>query len=143
MKAERRQFECIPVAGAEAVTSLAVSSTSGLVYGSVSSGRLFAFDVDERQVVDGWEMRSGGTPLMGVPETYGIIHLTCGHDGDIYGVTRKEVFKLDVSTHRIHYLDPPPIPDLYQIVEGRPGVFYIGARGHLLEYHLKDPGHYR
>ena len=143
VKAERRQFECIPVAGAEAVTSLAVSGTSGLVYGSVSSGRLFAFDVDERQVVDGWEMRSGGTPLMGVPETYGIIHLTCGHDGDIYGVTRKEVFKLDVSTHRIHYLDQPPIPDLYQIVEGRPGVFYIGARGHLLEYHLKDPGHYR
>ena len=143
VESERRQFECIPVADADAVTSLAVSRTSGLVYGSVSSGRLFAFDVGERQVVDRWKMRSRGTPLMGVPETYGIIHLTCGHDGDIYGVTRKDVFKLDVSTHRIHYLDQPPIPDLYQIVEGKPGVFYIGARGHLLEYHLKDPGHYR
>jgi outer membrane protein assembly factor BamB len=139
----RRLFECIPVPDAEAVTSLAVSSTSGLVYGSVSSGQLFAFDVDQRQVIERWEMRSKGTPLMGVPETYGVIHLTCGHDGDIYGVTQKDVFKLDVSTHRIHYLDQPPITDLYQIVEGKPGVFYIGARGHLLEYHLKDTGHYR
>ena len=109
----------------------------------IVGGWFQGFDVDERQVVERWEMRSKGTPLMGVPETCGVIHLTCGHDGDIYGVTRKDVFKLDVSTHRIHYLDPPPISDLYQIVEGKPGAFYIGARGHLLEYHLKDTGHYR
>jgi outer membrane protein assembly factor BamB len=140
---QRRLFECIPVADADAVTSLAVSSRSGLVYGSVSTGQLFAFNVDERQVVKRWEMRSLGTPLMGVPETYGVTHLTCGHDGDIYGVTREDVFKLDVSTDRVHYLDQPPITDLYQIVEGKPGVFYIGARGHLLEYHLKDTPHYR
>ncbi|NKB67935.1 MAG: hypothetical protein GKR89_12815 [Candidatus Latescibacteria bacterium] len=143
VETQRRLFECIPVPAAEAVTSLAVSSRSGLVYGSVSTGQLFAFDVDQRQVVKHWPMRSLGTPLMGVPETYGIIHLTCGHDGDIYGVTQNDVFKLDVSTDRLHYLDQPPITDLYQIVEGRPGIFYIGARGHLLEYHLKDTPHYR
>ena len=80
---------------------------------------------------------------MGVPEAYGIIHLSAGSDGDIYGVTRTDVFKLDVSTDRIMYLDQPPIPDLYQIVEGAPGIFYIGARGHLLEYHLKDTPHFR
>ena len=84
-----------------------------------------------------------GTPLMGVPETYGIIHLTCGVDGNIYGCTRTDVFQLDVSTHQINYLDPPPISDLYLIVEGKPGNFYIGARGHLLEYHLIDKPHYR
>ena len=140
---EQRVFECIPAPGAVAVTSLAVSSTSGLVYGSASDGSLFAFDVDERQVVQRWTMRSEGTPLMGVPETYGVIHLTAGHDGDIYGCTRRDVFKLDVSTNRVHYLDPPPIPDLYQIVEGAPGIFYIGARGHLLEYHLRETPHYR
>ena len=43
----------------------------------------------------------------------------------------------------MEYLDQPPITDLYQIVEGEPGIFYIGARGHLLEYHLKDTPHYR
>ena len=68
---------------------------------------------------------------MGVPETYGVIHLTCGHDGDIYGVTQNQVFKIDVVAERIVCLDTPPIPDLYQIVEGAPGVFYMGARGHL------------
>ena len=140
---QRRAFECIPVPEAVAITSLAVSSTSGLVYGSASNGQLFAFNVDEHQVVHRWEMRNPGTPQMGVPETYGVIHLTCGSDGDIYGVTRRDVFKLDVSTDRIHYLDQPPIPDLYQIIEGEPGVFYIGARGHLLEYRLKETPHYR
>ena len=80
---------------------------------------------------------------MGVPETYGVIHLTCGHDGDIYGVTQNQVFKIDVVAERIVYLDTPPIPDLYQIVEGAPGVFYMGARGHLLQHHLKDQPHYR
>jgi hypothetical protein len=128
---------------AVAITSLAVSSASGLVYGSASNGQLFAFDVDERQIIRRWDMRNPGTPLMGVPETYGVIHLTAGSDGDIYGVTRRDVFKLDVSTDRIHYLDQPPISDLYQIIEGEPGVFYIGARGHLLEYRLKETPHYR
>jgi hypothetical protein len=44
---------------------------------------------------------------------------------------------------RVIYLDLPPTPDLYQIVESSPGVFYIGARSHRLEYHLKDTPHYR
>jgi outer membrane protein assembly factor BamB len=140
---ERRVFECIPVPQAVAVTSLAVSPIDQRLYGSTSSGHLFAFDVAERQVVHTWELRSKGTPLMGVPETYGIIHLIAASDGHVYGVTRTEVFKLDVATWRLSCLDPPPIPDLYQIVEGAPGVFYMGARGHLLEYHLKDPPHYR
>ena len=143
VQTERRVFECVPVAEAVAVTSLAVSSTSGLLYGSVSSGWLFAFDVEERQVVQRWQARNQGTPLIGVPETYGVIHLTCGQDGDIYGVTQKDVFKVDVGTGRIHYLDAPPITDLYQIVEGEAGIFYIGARGHLLEYHLQDTPHFR
>ncbi|MBI2505821.1 MAG: PQQ-like beta-propeller repeat protein [Candidatus Latescibacteria bacterium] len=140
---QQRIYTCIPVAQAIAVTSLAASPVTKLVYGSTDTGHLFAFDRDERQVVQTWQLRSLGTPLMGVPEAYGIIHLVAGSDGDIYGVTRTDVFKLDVSTDRLAYLDQPPIPDLYQIVEGAPGVFYIGARGHLLEYHLKDTPHFR
>lgn len=141
--AEARVYECVPVAEAIAVTSLAVGPRSGLVYGTTDTSHLFAFDPRQRQVVRTWKLRSPGTPLMGVPETYGIIHLTPGSDDAIYGVTRYDLFKLDPSLDRIIYLDPPPIPDLYQIVEGRPGVFYLGARGHLLEYHLKDTPHYR
>lgn len=140
---QKRIYECVPVDEAIAVTSLAVSPRTKLIYGTTDTGRLFAFSRDQRDVVRIWTLRSKGTPLMGVPETYGIIHLTPASDGDIYGVTQYDVFKLDTSTDRIIYLDPPPIPDLYQIVEGAPGVFYIGARSHLLEYHLKDTPHYR
>lgn len=140
---QQRIFECVPDGDAVAVTSLAVSRKSGLVYGTTSTSHLFAFDQAQRQVIQTWSLRTDGTPLMGVPETYGVIHLTPGSDGDIYGCTGTDVFKLDVSTDRIHYLDQPPIPDLYQIVEGAPGIFYLGARGHLLEYHLKNTPHFR
>ena len=86
--------------------------------------------------------QSGDAPDR-VPETYGVIHLTCAQDGDIYGVTQKDVFKIDVSTGCIHFLDAPTISYLYQIVEGEAGVFYIGARGHLLEYRFAGHTYYR
>ena len=41
--------------------------------------------------------QSGAAPDR-VPEPYGVIHLTCAQDGDIYGVTQKDVFRVDVST---------------------------------------------
>src|SRR5690606_2803168 len=127
-KTERRVYEMIPFGDATAITSLACSPVTGLVYGTTDTGTLFAFSPEERQVVQTWQLRTLGTPLMGVPETHGVIHLTKGSDGNIYGVTNTELFTLDVHLGRVIYLDVPPIADLYQIVEGRPGVFYIGAR---------------
>ena len=79
----------------------------------------------------------------GVPEDVGMIHLVAASDGNIYGVTRRDVFRLNTGTGEIEYLDPPPIPDLYQIVEGAPGEFYMGARSHLLKYTLNTPVYYR
>jgi hypothetical protein len=142
-QSERRVYETIPFGDAIAITSLACSPVSGLVYGTSDTGVLFAFDPNQRQIVQTWQMRTLGTPLMGVPETYGVIHLTTGSDGNIYGVTNSELFTLNVHLNRVIYLDQPPISDLYQIVEGRPGVLYIGARGHLLEYHIQGTPHYR
>ena len=134
----------------------------GPLVGSASNGQLFIFDRHQRQVTHTIQLRSLGTPLAGVPEAHGVVHLTAActrntpllhaakcaashgvsaacktADGDVYGVTQSDVFKLDVSTLRVQYLDAPPIRDLYQIIEGpQPGVFFIGARGHLLEYHV-------
>ena len=140
----RRVFECIPHWGAITIGNLACSAVTGYVYGSTDNGVVFAFCPQRRRVVWRWELNNYGTPLMGIPEAHGIIHLTCGRDGDIYGVTQHEVFKIDVSTDRLVYLDKAPIPDLYQIVEGaEDGVFYIGARGHLLEYHVRETPHFR
>lgn len=119
---QHRAFECIPVRGAVAVTSLAASK--GLVIGSTASydvandATIFIFDLGQRQVTHNFQLRSPGTPLAGVPEAHGVIHLTTARDGDIYGVTKDDVFKIDLSTLRVVYLDPPPITDLYQIVEG-------------------------
>lgn len=141
---ERRVFECIPEWGAIAVGNLACSPATGLVYGSTDTGGLFAFSPEQRRVMVRWSLDEQGTPLMGVPEAHGVVHLTAGRDGDIYGVSRTRVFKIDVSAERLVNLDKAPIPDLYQIVEGfEDGVFYIGARGHLLEYHLRDTPHFR
>jgi hypothetical protein len=95
------------------------------------------------QVVMTWELALRGTALRGVPEGYGIIHLTTGSDGNVYGAAYDTLFQLELSTDRVNILAKSPIPDLYQIVEGEPGVFYTGARAHLLEYHLKEPAHYR
>ncbi len=141
---ERRVFECIPEWGAIAVGNLACSPATGLVYGSTDTGGLFAFSPEQRRVMVRWSLDEEGTPLAGVPEAHGIVHLTAGRDGDIYGVSKTRIFKIDVSAERLVHLDKAPIPDLYQIVEGfEDGVFYIGARGHLLEYHLRDTPHFR
>ena len=139
----RRIYETIPAPGAIAIGSLAVSPLDGCVYGSTDTAELFAFDPRRRDVVGRWTLPDAGTPMMGVPEGYGIAHLTAGADGDIYGITQRRIFKLDVTTQRLILLDEAPIPDLYQIVEGEPGVFYLGARGHLLEYRAAGVPHYR
>jgi hypothetical protein len=146
---QTRVFECIPVAGACAVTSLAVSDKGLLVgtaasYSPASDHVVFVFDIRGRQVTHTFQLHNPSTPLAGVPEAHGVVHITAASDGDIYGVTSCAVFKLDLSTLRIIYLDTPPIRDLYQIVEGpTAGVFFIGARGHLLEYHVRDTPHFR
>ena len=70
--------------------------------------------------------------------------ITCrAADGNVYGVTKTDLFRFNVKQKKIEYLDKPPIPGLYQIVEGKPGVFYIGARTHLLRYHVNTPVFYR
>lgn len=140
---KHRTVELMPHPHAIAVTSLAVSPETRLLYGVTENGYLFVLDPDRRDIVGRHKLRSLGTPLMGVPEGHGVIHLTAASDGNVYGVTRTDVFQFDVRTERVEYLSPPPIPDLYQIVEAEPGVFYIGARGHLLEFRLQETPHYR
>ena len=131
------------VPNSKAIVCLRYSSSDSLIYGSTDNQTLFAFDPRSFQIVSTWPIRSPGSPLAGVPEDVGMIHLTAASDGNIYGVTRRDLFRLNVKRAVIEYLDPPPIPDLYQIVEGDPGEFYMGARTHLLKYTLDTPVYYR
>ena len=51
-------------------------SGDGPLVGSASNGQLFIFDRHQRQVTHTIQLRSLGTPLAGVPEAHGVIHLT-------------------------------------------------------------------
>jgi hypothetical protein len=138
-----RVFEAPVIEGAEAIGCLRYNQADGKIYGTSDNQVLFSFDPHSYQVQRTWNIRSPGTPLAGVPEDVGIIHLVAASDGNIYGVTRRDLFRLRVDGGLLQYLEPPPIPDLYQIVEGLPGEFFMGARTHLLKYSLGSGEYYR
>jgi hypothetical protein len=167
---QARDFSCVPVAGAVAVTSLAVAR--GLIVGTTAPSTswphgpasAFVFSLAQRQVTRTLQLCSGGTPLAGVPEAHGICHIICARDGDVYGVAGRWVFKIDMSTLRLVVLDRAPISDLYQIVEapllaeeaeaeeaegnvidraeGGP-TFYMAAQSHVLRYSVQSVPHFR
>jgi streptogramin lyase len=138
-----RVFEQAIVPDSKSIVCLRYNALDNRVYGSTDNQVLFAFDPRSFRLLAAWPIRSPGSPLAGVPEDVGIIHLTVASDGNVYGVTSQDVFRLDVTRGVVEYLDPPPIPDLYQIVEGAPGEFFIGARTHLLKYTPNSSEYFR
>lgn len=106
----------------------------------------FVFDLAELQVIKVLQLPSAGTPLAGVPEAHGVVHITTARDGvSVYGVAGRYVIKLDTATLRVVVLDVSPVADLYQIVESpvEDGVFYMGAQSHVLKYHVDAVPHFR
>ena len=59
------------------------------------------------------------------------------------GLADSDLFRWNATSRTIEYLDTPPMTGLYQIVEGSPGEFYMGAGTHLLKYFVKAPAYYR
>ena len=142
-KTGTRIFEQAVVPEAKAIVSLRYNPSDQCVYGTTDNQILFALDPRSFQVLGKWTIRSPGTPLAGVPEDVGMIHITAASDGCVYGVTSRDLFRFVPEQKQIEYLDTPPIPDLYQIVEGEPGVFFMAARSHLLKYRLQTPVYFR
>jgi len=140
---KQRICQLRPVEGANTVTSLAVHP-AGLVFGSTDNRRLFAFD-PERFVVEEviGPLRSEGTRLMGVPEGVEMFPLICASDGFIYGLTRFDLFRIDGSSRVLTYLNDPPLPELYALTEGNPGVLYMSAGTHVIKCLLRPPPFYR
>ena len=142
-RTKQRVFETRPVEGANTVTSLAVHP-SGLVFGTTDNRRVFVFDPElfvVEEVIG--PLRSEGTRLMGVPEGVEMFPLLCASDGLVYGLTRYDLFRLDASSRVLTYLNDPPLPELYALAEGRPGVLYLGAGTHVLKCMLTPPPFYR
>jgi hypothetical protein len=132
-----------PVEGANTVTSLAVHP-SGLVFGTTDNRRLFVFDPKlfvVEEVIG--PMRSEGTRLMGVPEGVEMFPLLCAADGFVYGLTRYDLFRIDASSRVLTYLNDPPLPELYALTEGSPGILYISAGTHVIKCMLQPPPFYR
>jgi len=139
----RRVFEEVVVPGAKAVVCIRYNQHDKRVYATTDNQKLLAFHPRTFRVLQIWDIRSVGTPLAGVPEDVGMIHITAAHNGDVYGVTYRDLFRLNREQGRIEYMETPPLPGLYQIVEGQPGVFYMGAGTHLLKYVVETPTFYR
>ena len=139
----RRVFEEVVVPGAKAVVCIRYNQHDKRVYATTDNQKLLAFDPRKFQVLETWDIRSQGTALAGVPEDVGMIHITAAHNGDVYGVAHRDLFRLNLKQGKIEYLETPPLPGLYQIVEGQPGVFYMGAGTHLLKYVVETPTFYR
>ena len=153
VEAADREFSCVPVQGAAAITSLATVESRGLVVGTPAPATTmphapataFVFDLAQRQVIKTLSLCSPGTPLAGDPEAHGVVHITTARDGDVYGVAGRHVFKLDTGTLRVSVLDKAPIANLYQIVESPAEelVFFMAAEGHVLKYCVHTTPHYR
>ena len=88
-------------------------------------------------------LRSEGTRLMGVPEGVEMFPLICASDGFIYGLTRFDLFRIDGSSRVLTYLNDPPLPELYALTEGNPGVLYMSAGTHVIKCLLRPPPFYR
>ena len=139
----QRVFERSVVAGAKAVVCIRFNPHDKYVYATTDNQVLLRFHPRKFTVEKTWRIRSAGTPLAGVPEDVGMLHITAAGDGNIYGVAYRELYRLRVDQDRLEYLETPPRSGLYQIVEGRPGNFYIGAGTHLLKYSIDPQAYYR
>jgi outer membrane protein assembly factor BamB len=128
---------------AKAITCLRYDAPTRQLYGTSDNQLFFVIDPNTLGVTGRWPLRSAGTPLAGVPEDVGMTFIAPAHDGNVYGVTYSDLFRWNATSRTIEYLDTPPMPGLYQIVEGSPGEFYMGAGTHLLKYFVKAPAYYR
>ena len=142
-KTGQRVFEQAVVEDAQAIVSIRYNAADRRVYATTDNQTLLRFHPRQFKVEKTWRIRSAGTPLAGVPEDVGMLHITPASDGNVYGISYRDLYRLDTRRGRLEYLEKPPLPGLYQIVEGEPGAFYMGAGTHLLKYVVKAPAYFR
>ncbi len=140
-KMAKRVFEDVVVPGAKAVVAIRYNAVDQRVYATTDNQVLLRFHPRDFKVERTWKIRGQGTPLAGVPEDVGMLHITAAHDGNVYGISYRDLYRLNVKSNELEYLETPPRSGLYQIVEGRPGELYMGAGTRLLKYVVK-PGTY-
>lgn len=139
----RRVFEDVVVPGAKAIVSIRYNSADKRVYATTDNQVLLRFHPRNFKIEKTWKIRQAGTPLAGVPEDVGMLHITAASDGNIYGISFRDLYRLNTQTDELEYLETPPRSGLYQIVEGQPGELYMGAGTHLLKYAVNSKAYFR
>ncbi len=138
-----RVFERPVVEGAVAIVCVRYNPADKRVYATTDNQFLLRFHPREFKIEKTWKLRQAGTPLAGVPEDVGMLHITAAADGNVYGIAYRDLYRLDTKTDKLQYLETPPRSGLYQIVEGKPGEFYMGAGTHLLKYVVTPATYFR
>ena len=142
-KTRKRVYEEIVVKDAKAIVAIRFNAVDKRVYATTDNQVLLRFHPREFKVEKTWHLRSSGTPLAGVPEDVGMLHIAAASDGNVYGIGFRDLYRLNTKTDKIEYLETPPRSGLYQIVEGKPGSLYIGAGTHLLKYVVQPVDYFR
>lgn len=80
-------FEHVPVPGAQAIRTLV--QVERRIFGIAGENRLFVYDIDTKEYI-----HQAALPVNNVPD----LCMARWHDGALYGLSNKEVFRLDPAT---------------------------------------------
>ena len=121
-----KTFQMVPVPGARTVNNL-IAGPDKLVYG-MAADTLFVFDPAAKTI-----RHTERLPFRGAP--YNSIAL--GADGNLWGLAREGIFRIDTRTHSIALVarSPKPITAGFEL---RGGSLYYASEATLYRYHLQD-----
>jgi outer membrane protein assembly factor BamB len=124
-KEEKKIFELAPVPEAKTILSL-VSTRDGRVYGVTDTEKVFAFDIEKREIRKIFDLG-----LKDPRET----SLQLGPGEKIYGLAKEAIFTIDPMTDQVSLLAKPPTPiDSGMTIVGRK--IYYGSGANLWEFEI-------
>jgi hypothetical protein len=119
--------EIIPVPGARAILSLAVTA-GGIVYGITDRGKVFSFDPERVEVINIFDL--------GLEEPIET-SLQSGPGGRLYGLAREAIFFIDPRNDRVSLVVKPPVP-IHSGMAILDRKIYFGSGANLWEFEIPE-----
>ena len=126
-KEEWKIAEIIPVPGARAILSLAVTA-GGIVYGVTDRGKVFSFDPERVEVINIFDL--------GLEEPIET-SLQLGSGGRLYGLAREAIFFIDPRNDQVSLMVKPPVP-IHSGMAMLDRKIYFGSGANLWEFEIPD-----
>jgi hypothetical protein len=128
-KEEWKIAEILPVPGARAILSLAVTA-GGIVYGITDRGKVFSFDPERVEVINIFDL--------GLKEPIET-SLQLGPGGRLYGLAREAIFFIDPRNDEVSLMVKPPVP-IHSGMGMLDRKIYFGSGANLWEFEIpNDP----